>query len=419
MPTIFAKIASLRTEMRRRRRKLELSEARYQQLFEESPAANFVSTPAGRLIACNDNFVRLFGFRSMEDAFATPTQRLYADPAARAAGLERLLRDGRLDELELEMRRQDGSTIVVHSSVVARFDERGDVAEIHGYLIDMTEPRRLAEEFRQAQKMESIGRLAGGMAHDFNNMLTVIIASADVALDELEARHPAREPLSEVAVAARRAAELTGQLLSFARRQPLMPADCDVGAIFEGFTPLVRRLVGEDVELVVEGPPGRRLVRVDRHQLEQAVMNLAANARDAMPDGGTLRISVDDVSIDETWSLAHPGSRVGDYCRIRMRDSGIGMNEATRKLASEPFFTTKGAGKGTGLGLSIVFGFVKQSDGYMAIESQPGTGTTVSLYLPVAERAGAPGDAPTLPVRPADPPRGQGFATRSPPSPAR
>ncbi|MEO8622622.1 MAG: ATP-binding protein [bacterium] len=378
-------IVSTRAETQRRTRALAASKSRYERIFEESPAANFVSTPDGRLLTCNANFASLLGFASIEDACAVRTQSLYPDGGVRESMLDRIRRDGRVVGWQYKLRRVDGSLVDVLENIVGQFNEAGELTELHGFMLDLTAQRRLESEFRQAQKMEAVGRLAGGIAHDFNNLLTIILSSSDLALESLQHDHEARADIDDVRSAARRAVELTGQLLSFSRRQVLKETVVDVASIVDGLGSMVRRLVSASVAIDVRLPPaGQALepVLVDPHQLEQALLNLAVNASDAMPSGGTLEFSVEGMTLDEAWVAAHDGAQAGRFCRIQVRDTGVGMDAATRVQAFEPFFTTKGVGKGTGLGLSMVFGFTKQSGGYVTLESTPGEGTAISLYLP-------------------------------------
>jgi PAS domain S-box-containing protein len=378
-------IVSARKESGRRTRALAASKSRYERIFAESPAANFVSTPKGELLACNANYASLLGYESIEAACAMPTQSLYTDPRVRVAMLDALRRDGRLMGQEYQLQRVDGSLAHVQENVVGHFDEHGELTELHGFMLDLTAQRQAEAELRQAQKMEAIGRLAGGIAHDFNNLLTIILGSSDLALESLQADHEARADIDEVRGAARRAVELTAQLLSFSRRQVLKERVVDVATIVSGIGSMVRRLVSADVAIAVALPPqAQQPVLVDPHQLEQALLNLAVNASDAMPQGGVLEFSVEEVTLDEAWVAANGGASPGRYCRVQVRDSGCGMDPVTRAKAFEPFFTTKPVGKGTGLGLSMVFGFIKQSGGYVTIDSAPQKGTTVSLYLPVA-----------------------------------
>ena len=378
-------ILLLRRQIRRRTRALAASERRYARIFDESPAGNFVSTPDGRLLACNARFAALMGFASVDDACRAPAQSLYGDLSTRGAMIDRLVKDGRIVGLEIELRRADGNAIFVQENIVGQFNDEHELMELHGFLLDLTENRRLEMDLRQSQKMESIGRLAGGVAHDFNNLLTVILAASELALESVAPGHEVHEDLVDIRHAAERGVEVTRQLLAFSRRQLLKPAVVDVGVAIGNLTSLLRRLVGERVRISLTAPEAPCAVLVDSSVLEQALVNLAVNAADAMPDGGELDIEVAEVILDPAFVAAHEGAREGAHCRITVRDTGSGMDQETLLRAFEPFFTTKPVGKGTGLGLSMVFGFVNQSGGHVKIDSVPSGGTTVSLYLPRCE----------------------------------
>jgi signal transduction histidine kinase len=245
--------------------------------------------------------------------------------------------------------------------------------------------RHLQEQFLQAQKMESIGRLAGGIAHDFNNLLTVINGTTDLVMAGLDLYDPLRHELQEIRLAGDRAATLTGQLLALSRRQMLQPEVLDLSKVVGDLRGMLRRLINEDIELVFNLASPIARVRVDPGQLEQVILNLAVNAQDAMPDGGTLIIETRDVLIDAGHASAHPATRPGAHVMLAVSDTGIGMDEATRLRIFEPFFTTKAQGKGTGLGLSTVYGIVEQSRGTIWVYSEPGQGTTFKIYLPAFE----------------------------------
>ncbi len=245
----------------------------------------------------------------------------------------------------------------------------------------------LEAQLRQAQKMEIVGRLAGGVAHDFNNLLSVILGYSELIAMDLGPDDPRSADVAEVVQAARRATGLTQQLLAFSRQQVLRPRLVDLNEIVIGMEKLLRRLIGDDVDLRTLASPTLSKVRVDPGQIEQVVMNLAVNARDAMPQGGTLTIETADVTLDTRYAATHPGVTPGPHVMLAVRDNGVGMDRATRARIFEPFFTTKEAGKGTGLGLSTVFGIVKQSGGSICVDSEPGHGATFTIHLPVAEGA--------------------------------
>ncbi len=251
--------------------------------------------------------------------------------------------------------------------------------------------KRSEEQFRQAQKMEAVGRLAGGIAHDFNNVLSVILSYSDLLARDLPEGDAVRADLQEIHKAGERAATLTRQLLAFSRQQVLAPRIVDLNEILAGMGKLLDRVIGEDIDLRTRTLPDLKRVKVDPGQIEQVIMNLVVNARDAMPQGGELTLETANVDLDAGYAAAHPGVSPGPHVMLVVSDTGSGMSEATQARAFEPFFTTKEQGKGTGLGLSTVFGIVEQSGGSLALQSAPGEGSTFRLYFPVASQAESPG----------------------------
>jgi signal transduction histidine kinase len=275
-------------------------------------------------------------------------------------------------------------------------DAAGAITGLHGSVQDITQQKlaearheKLEEQLRQAQKMETIGSLAGGVAHDFNNLLSVILSYCQLLLEGLDPSDPIRADLEAIRGAGRRANELTRQLLAFSRQQVLAPKHVDLAVILDGMQEMLRRLIGEDVELTTSCAPGLGSVLVDPGQLEQVIMNLAVNARDAMPRGGMLTFETAEVTFDEGSAADHLGLKAGRHIMLAVSDTGIGMDKATQARMFEPFFTTKAQGKGTGLGLATVFGIVRQSGGTIWVYSEPDKGTTFKLYFPIAAAAGA------------------------------
>jgi PAS domain S-box-containing protein len=296
------------------------------------------------------------------------------------------------------VRPSDGQIRWVHGRGELVHNAKGELLTMTGTIQDITERKRLEEQLLQAQKMESVGRLAGGVAHDFNNLLTVINGYCDLMLEGMETPDPLKEQLNEVRGAGQRAAALTQQLLAFSRRQVMRPQVLDLNAFLRETERLLQRLIGEDVRLatVLDGALGK--VKADPGQINQVILNLAVNARDAMPGGGCLTIETANVDIDAESAAAQVGSRAGRYVRLSVCDTGAGMDAETRRHLFEPFFTTKAAGQGTGLGLSSVYGIVQQSDGWITVYSEPGQGTQFHVYLPRleedAEKPAAPVENP-------------------------
>src|SRR5450432_794389 len=338
------------------------SERRYRFVFEEGLTCNIVTSPDGSVFACNQTFVTTYGFPSKNDALSTQVGALWRDVSKRAEMLQQLRTRGRFGPVEIQTKRLDGAPISVMFTAVARF-EKGVLAEVHSCMLDITDQKKLEAQFRQSQKMEAVGQLAGGMAHDFNNLLTVIKAYVQLALGELEDTAPLRADIRVIGDAADRAAELTRQLLAFSRQQVLLPQRINVCAIVAGIEPMIRALLGPEVLLVDDLDRPVSDIEADRSQLEQVLMNLAVNARDAMPNGGTITFATGEAVVTPLTAAAHDGAPPGSYVTLSVRDTGTGMSQETVAQIFEPFFSTKDPGKGTGLGLSTVYGIVQQSGG--------------------------------------------------------
>jgi two-component system, cell cycle sensor histidine kinase and response regulator CckA len=304
---------------------------------------------------------------------------------------------------ELGHTTKSGNEIIVQASVRVQRDEKRGILSSIAVMNDVTARRSLEEQLRQSQKLEAIGLLAGGVAHDFNNLLAIIMGFSEASVRKLPPGHPVAEQLEEVIDAARRGGELTRKLLAFSRKQVIRPGPLDVHAAVESFTRLLLRIVGEDVELCVERQDGALVVRADAVQLEQVLLNLCTNARQAMPEGGRLVLRTRAAPLDAAFVASHPWARVGSFAEIAVSDTGIGMDEATRARIFEPFFTTKR--EGTGLGLATAYGIVQQHGGFVNVDSEPGKGSTFRVYLPVVD-SGGPSRATFASVRTAEGTRG-------------
>jgi signal transduction histidine kinase/CheY-like chemotaxis protein len=298
--------------------------------------------------------------------------------------------------MELAGRRKDGAEFPVEVSLSHIQTDEGPFAI--AFVSDITQRKHLEDQLLHAQKMEAVGRLAGGVAHDFNNLLTIISGYDRMLLDGLSLQDPLRDYAEEVAKAAERAGALTGQLLAFSRRQVMRPRVIDANELLRGADRMLRRLIGEDIDLTLSLAAGAGNIKADPGQVEQIVFNLAINARDAMPDGGKLTIETAVSHLDENYSRTHLGVQPGDYVLIAVSDTGHGMDAETKRHIFEPFFTTKEQGKGTGLGLATVYGTVKQSGGDIWVYSEPGRGTTFKIYFPRVAEAPSSGDRVPSPV---------------------
>jgi signal transduction histidine kinase len=326
---------------------------------------------------------------SLEEAFAfyAPEHRALVNDAVGACA-----REGTPFDFEAEIITAHGKRLWIRAIGNALRNAEGVITHVHGSVQDISPQKlaeaknaKLAEQLRQAQKMETIGGLAGGVAHDFNNLLTVILSYGDLIADELKSDDPVRKDLDQIRGAGVRAADLTRQLLAFSRQQVLAPKLVELAAIANGMEKMLRRLIGEDIELTVACPPGLAKVLVDPGQMEQVIMNLVVNARDAMPRGGMLTIETAEVVLDDQFASMHVGVKAGPHVMLAVSDTGTGIDKATQDRMFEPFFTTKKDGKGTGLGLATVFGIVQQSGGTVWVYSELGKGTTFKIYFPIAD----------------------------------
>ncbi len=379
-PRIFGTVQDI-TEQKRAAEALQQSQEKYRVFFEQNLAGNYIATNAGDLLTCNPSFLKMFGFASEEEAKGTNLGSLYADQSIRNEFLKSLKEKGHLEHYEKEFRRRDGTPLYVTENAIGICNDQCELVEIHGFLVDETSRVRTEQQLRQAQKMEAIGGLAGGIAHDFNNILGVINGYSEILLREPMTDGLVRQRVQEILRAGQRAAALTSQLLAFSRKQILQPKVISLNVVVSGMSEMLHRLLGDDITVVTALQPDLEAVKADPTQMEQIILNLCINARDAMPEGGTLTITTTNVDIDETRLEHYVSMKPGRYACLTVGDTGTGMDEETMSRIFEPFFTTKEQDKGTGMGLATVYGIVKQSGGHIMAWSQLGRGATFSVYL--------------------------------------
>jgi PAS domain S-box-containing protein len=363
---------------------LRRSEARVRRLVESNIIGIATGDLDGKVIDANDAFLALLGFTKEDVAAGSMRWDALTPPEYREAdrlAVEQLLSTGVAPLWEKQFIRKDGSRVPVLIGVATLTGMSGETEAV-SFVVDITERKKLEQQLRQAQKVEAIGQLAGGIAHDFNNLLGIIIGYSEIFEERLGLDDPLRPKAEQIKKAGRRAASLTRQLLAFSRQQALEPRVLDLNAVIADTLKMLRRLIDENVELVAVPEPALGRVSADQGQIEQIIMNLTVNARDAMPRGGKLTISTGNAEMDDAFVRLHPGAIPGSYVVLSVSDTGCGMDLETQTHIFEPFFTTKGEGKGTGLGLATVYGVVKQSGGYISVKSEPGIGSTFRIYLP-------------------------------------
>jgi len=380
------------TERKQAEAALADSERRFRGAIEGSPNVVVAIDPSGVIVDANPRVESTFGY-TRETVLGQPIEFLLPE---RLHGLQIGRRDGSVAgaagrptgrAIDLAARRQDGTEFPVEISLSSVDTGAGVLA--FATIVDITARKAAESELLQAQKLESIGRLAGGIAHDFNNMLFAISGYAELLSEDLQSQDPdgvdpavMLKSVSQIQSAAQRAATLTAQLLAFSRRQVVSPRVLSLNATIAEVEPMIRRLIGENIKLVLKPDPAAGRVRTDPGQLDQTLVNLAVNARDAMPDGGMITIETRDVRFDAADAVDHPDVAPGWYVMLAVTDTGCGMDQATREHIFEPFFTTKAPGKGTGLGLATIYGIVRQAGGHVWLYSEPGLGSSFKLYFP-------------------------------------
>ncbi|HEU0141365.1 MAG TPA: ATP-binding protein [Bryobacteraceae bacterium] len=366
--------------------RVQASEARFRGLFENVPEGVCKTTTEGRITAANPALLSMLGLEKEEDLFLD-TLNSYVAGQAKTPKEEAFPGAAQTRNLELQLRRTDGRTITVLANTCAVRDESNNIIGYQTTLTDISDRKDLEQQLRQSQKMEAVGRLAGGVAHDFNNLLTVILGYSEFALESLPKGDPVRDSINEICGAAKRAERLTQQLLAFSRKQVARATVLDLNSVIHGMETMLRRLIGEHIQLHLALHPNLWPIYADHGQMEQVVMNLALNARDAMPTGGVLRIETANVYLDES-TIGQNSLQLepGPCVILSVADDGAGMTDEVLSHLFEPFFSTKEKGKGTGMGLSMVYGIVRQSGGDVRVGSQPGMGSVFQIMLKRAGR---------------------------------
>nr|WP_320189903.1 ATP-binding protein [uncultured Desulfobacter sp.] len=407
MPAAFSELTALADSFQRmtdalevRQSALQESEKGYRTLFEGLPVSLFRSTPAGQFLYVNPALVRMMGFPDQETLIKTNSKNIYPNPVEREQWRSLAERDGIVRDFEVQMQRFDGTIISVWLTCRTVWDSEGQVLFYEGNFEDVTERKKLEAQVRQSQKMEAIGQLAGGVAHDFNNMLNVIIGYAELTLMDLDDDNPMCGRIKGIHKAGMRSMELTRQLLIFARKQIINPKAIDLNTTLQGMLSLLERLIGENIDLL--WIPGADLwpVKMDPSQVDQILVNLCVNARDAVNGPGKITIETQNIEFDAGYCTEHEGFIPGRYVMLAVSDNGCGMDKQTMDKIFEPFYTTKGQGQGTGMGLSTVYGIVKQNTGFINVYSEQGHGTTFKIYLRRHDAAGINDIMETRPVVP-------------------
>ncbi|MSN24262.1 MAG: response regulator [Geobacter sp.] len=364
---------------------LRRSEEKYRKIFENALEGLFQASIEGQLLSVNPAMSNILGYESPGELVAVAPdvqKQFFVYPDQLADFLSEIVKCGGIYSREVQLYRKDMQVIWVSISAGTVLDNDGATVLIDGFLSDITDRKKLEEQLRQSQKMEAIGQLAGGIAHDFNNILTVIAGYSELLRASTKPGDLAREHITHILAASERAANLTGSLLAFSRKQVMALVQADLNDIVQNVSKLLRRVIGEDIRLITNLSCEPVNVNVDVGQIGQILINLATNARDAMPNGGIIAVETSLLELDDSFVSAHGYGAPGSYALLTVTDSGTGMSEEVRSKIFDPFFTTKDIGKGTGLGLSIVYGIVKQHNGYINVYSEPGNGTLFRIYLP-------------------------------------
>jgi len=372
---------------------LQNSEAHFRSIFNRSPVAIGIGKlTSGLFVDANDAMLQLYGYERHEMVGRTTDElKLYVRPDERKEILRLVSEFGHLLNREVQVRRKSGEILIVLYS--AELIELRGGSFLQVMLTDITERKKLEDQIRQSHKMYAVGQLAGGVAHDFNNILSAIYGYSYLILGLAKENEPVKKYVNEILKASARAAELTSTLLTFSKKQSVTLIEIDLRKVLQENEAFLRRLIREDIELEILCADESQSVLADRGQIEQVIMNLVANARDAMPNGGAISIDLAAVIMDQNFITLNEYGTAGPYVRISVSDNGVGIDKDTQRHIFEPFFTTKDQGKGTGLGLSLAYGIVKKHDGFIDVDSVPGTGTTFTIYLPRVSPTKQPGNS--------------------------
>ena len=372
------------TDIKKAEEVIRVSEKKYRTLFEKSKDAIYILDSERRIIDINHSCIELFGYTKEE--ILVDLEKLYCHQEERKHFWQRLQKFGFISDYEVEMVKKDGERIIVHVSMSAIKDDAGQISGYQGIIRDMTERKRLERQLLQSQKMESVGILAGGVAHEFNNLLTAISGYGQILQERIpEDDELSRESIANVLKASDRATELTRGLLAFSRKQLIIPKPVQIDTLISNIGKIIQWVIGEDIEFRNSLSAKKLLVKADPGQIEQVLMNLATNARDAMPHGGQMSITTRQVVVEDGSETLYDLPSPGKYALISVADTGTGIDKKTLESIFEPFYTTKEIGKGTGLGLSIAHGIIKQHNGSILVSSKPGKGTRFDIYLPLVK----------------------------------
>ncbi|MCM2334887.1 MAG: ATP-binding protein, partial [Anaeromyxobacteraceae bacterium] len=395
LEALAAAFDAMAEAVRARELALQQSEASYRRIVDTPLVGVARIDRRGRVVFANEALARLLGEPSAAALTGRSISEYYRDAADRDRVVADVLQEGRSVNREVALRRADGAPITGLLNVALDGDSLvGMVLDITALKRDALARERLEEQLERAQRVEAVGRLAGGVAHDLNNVLSAIIGFGHLLAEATPPDHPERESVDGILEAAGRAAGMTRSLLAFSRKQPLQPRPADLRELVRGVASMLRRLLGADVEFVVDLPEAPLVAVIDPGRLEQVLVNLVTNARDAMPGGGKVTVSAGRVTLGPEERAAHGLEGAGPWLQLVVRDTGQGMTEAVQRQIFEPFFTTKGMGKGTGLGLSIVHGIVRQHGGAVTVASAPGAGSTFTVFLPASDAPAVAAPAP-------------------------